>query len=69
MEDDDSDTFRSLQQGAMEFGSGCFMAIRNVLSHEHVEAAELPEQIALEHLAAFSILARWIESAERIDAP
>ncbi len=69
MEDDGSDTYKSLQQGAMEFGSGCFAAIRNVLSHEHGEAADLPEQTALEYLAAFSILARWIDSAERVDAP
>ena len=43
------------------------MAIRNVLSHEDGDATELSEQVALEYLAAFSISARWIDSAHRID--
>lgn len=69
MENDGSDTYRNLHLGAIAFGSGCFTAIRNVLSHAYGEAAEPPEQLALEYLAAFSILARWIDAAERIDAP
>jgi hypothetical protein len=35
------------------------MGIRNPASHEH--ALDLPEPVALEQLAAFSLLARWIE--------
>ncbi len=69
MEDDESDTYRNLHSGAISFGVGCFTAIRNVLSHEYGEVAEPPQQLALEYLAAFSILARWIEDAERLDAP
>jgi putative copper export protein len=71
MADDGSETFRSLHDGAAAFGRGCFLAIRNVLSHEYGEAAEPPEQQALEYLAAFSVLARWISDAsvERVDVP
>jgi hypothetical protein len=50
-------TVQSRQRGALSFAVGCFFAIRNPASHEH---QEWPEQIALECLAAFSILARWI---------
>ena len=54
-----SDTWRSRQQGAMDFGAGCFEGIRNPAAHEH--EMDLPEQIALEQLASFSVLARWID--------
>jgi hypothetical protein len=57
-----SDTWRSRQQGAMDFGAGCFEGIRNPVAHEH--DLDLPEQIALEQLAAFSVLARWIDECE-----
>jgi Protein of unknown function (Hypoth_ymh) len=46
----------------MDFGAGCFEAIRNPAAHEH--GLNLPEQVALEQLAAFSLLARWIEECE-----
>jgi Protein of unknown function (Hypoth_ymh) len=49
----------SRQRGAMDFGAGCFEGIRNPAAHEH--DLDLPEQVALEQLAAFSLLARWIE--------
>lgn len=55
-------TWRSRQQGAMEFGAGCFEAIRNPAAHEH--GLVLTEQVALEQLAALSLLARWIDEAE-----
>ena len=54
-----SDTWRSRQQGAMDFGAGCFTGIRNPAAHEH--GLDLPEQIALEQIASFSVLARWID--------
>lgn len=55
---DQSDaTVQSRQRGARSFGVGCFFALRNPATHEH---EEWPEHIALECLAAFSILARWI---------
>jgi hypothetical protein len=63
MHNDGSDTYRSLHEGALAFGRGCFMGIRNVLAHEYGPTAEPPEDVALEYLAAFSVLARWIDDA------
>lgn len=63
MNDDGSETYRSLHTGAMAFGQGCFKAIRNVLAHEYGGLADPPEEEALHYLAAFSVLARWIEQA------
>jgi hypothetical protein len=60
--DKTDDTWRSRQQGALEFGAGCFMAIRNPAAHEY--GLELSEQEALEQLAALSVLARWIDECE-----
>jgi hypothetical protein len=60
-------TWRSKHQGAMEFGAGCFEAIRNLAAHEH--GLILTEQVALEQLAAFSLLARWIDECEVQTAP
>jgi len=54
-----SDTWKSRQQGGVDFGAGCFEGIRNPAAHE--DSLNLPERIALEQLAAFSLLARWIE--------
>lgn len=67
MSDDSSKTYQNVHEGAVAFGRGCFTAIRNVLAHEFgTGLAEPPEQSALEYLAAFSVLARWIDSAEVI---
>lgn len=65
-QDDGSPTYRSMQNGAREFGCGCFRAIRNPGAHEVDD--EPPEHEALEQLASFSILARWIEAAELVTA-
>lgn len=54
-----SDTWRSRQQGGMQLGAGCFAGIGNPAAHE--DALVLTEQVALEQLAAFSLLARWID--------
>lgn len=62
MADDGSDTFRSVHRGAMAFAEGCYAGIRNPNSHED-GLPELPEHEALEQLAAFSVLARWVASA------
>jgi len=61
IQDDGSDTYRSVQRGAMTFAEGVFAGIRNPLSHE--VAQELSEQEALEYLAALSVLARWVDTA------
>jgi hypothetical protein len=57
-----SDTWRSRQQGGMQLGAGCFAGIRNPAAHE--DRLVLTEQVALEQLAAFSLLARWIDECE-----
>lgn len=62
MKDDGSDTYKSVQRGAMAFAEGVFAGIRNPLSHEAEQ--ELPEQEALEYLAALSVLARWVDASE-----
>ncbi|MGW7543947.1 TIGR02391 family protein [Streptomyces sp. NPDC054770] len=62
MADDGSDTFRSLHRGAMAFAEGCYAGIRNPNSHED-GLPELPEHEALEQLAAFSVLARWVDAS------
>lgn len=62
MTPEDSDTYRSVQRGAMTLAEGVFAGIRNPLSHEADQ--ELREQEALEYLAALSILARWVDTAE-----
>ena len=45
--------------GALDLGAGCFQGIRNPASYEH--DLNLSEHVALEQLAAFSLLARWID--------
>ena len=65
--DDGSETYRTLHDGVRNFGVGCFQALRNPIAHE-AEDEETPEQIALEQLAAFSLLARWVEDAELDEA-
>jgi len=46
-------------EGAMYFGKGCAKGIRNVTTH----GSEPDEPLALEALAALSLLARWIDEA------
>jgi uncharacterized protein (TIGR02391 family) len=59
----DEQTRESMRQGVMEFGAGCFAAIRNPVGHLPNDEVELSEQEALERLAALSLLARWIDQA------
>lgn len=61
MPDDDSKTFKSVQRGARMFAEGVFAGIRNPLAHE--ADREMPEQQALEYLAALSVLARWVDES------
>lgn len=60
----DLQTRESLRVGAMDFGAGCFRAIRNPVGHRPNEEIEMTEQEALERLAALSLLARFIEDAD-----
>lgn len=61
MPPDASDTYKSVQRGAMALAEGIFAGIRNPLSHEMDQ--ELDEQVALEYLAALSVLARWVDES------
>lgn len=62
MKDDGSDTYKSVQRGAMTLAEGVFAGIRNPLSHETDH--EMSEQQGLEYLAALSVLARWVDESE-----
>ncbi|WP_189893338.1 TIGR02391 family protein [Streptomyces xantholiticus] len=53
---------RTVHRGAAAFAEGCVAGIRNPNSHED-GLPELPEHEALEQLAAFSVLARWVDTA------
>jgi hypothetical protein len=57
-----SDKWKSAHEGAGAFGRGCFLRIRNLYTHHNGET----EQEDLEALAALSLLARWIDSAELV---
>ncbi|HVW88418.1 MAG TPA: TIGR02391 family protein [Gaiellaceae bacterium] len=61
MQNDGSDTYKSVQRGAMAFAEGIYAGVRNPLSHE--ASQDLDEQVALEYLAALSVLARWVDEA------
>jgi hypothetical protein len=55
-----SANYKSRHEGAMFFGAGVMQAIRNPATHD---LAQPDEQVALEYLAALSVLARWIDGA------
>ncbi|MEV5832866.1 TIGR02391 family protein [Nocardia sp. NPDC052112] len=57
-------TAESMRRGVMDFGAGCFGAIRNPIGHLPNDEVELDEQSALERLCALSLLVRWIEEAD-----
>ncbi|RAN94815.1 TIGR02391 family protein [Micromonospora noduli] len=61
---DDPDHFKSVHVGAVNFGCGLFAGVRNPVAHLTDEDHDLSEGEALECLAAFSLLARWIDRAE-----
>ncbi|MBS4009553.1 MAG: TIGR02391 family protein [Roseovarius sp.] len=58
-------TWTSRHQGAMEFAAGLFQAVRNITAHADPNGAELAPEYALDCLSSFSLLARWIDEAER----
>lgn len=62
----DEQTRSSMRRGVMNFGSGCFGAIRNPVGHLQNDELELSEQTALERLAALSLLTRWIDEANLV---
>lgn len=58
--DETDQTVRSIQRGAGLFAMGCVQVIRNPSAHEH---GEWPRHLALERLAALSVLARLIDQS------
>ena len=56
--------FQDLHAGASNFGQGLYSAVRNVLNHVDVDEHSIHESEAMEALAAFSLLARWIDRAD-----
>lgn len=62
-QDDGSKTYENLHRGARAFADGLYTAIRNPGMHKPHESAGGEEQLALEQLAAFSLLARWVDQA------
>ena len=48
-------------EGALHYARGCVMRIRNLYEHHDEEP---DRQVALESLAALSLLARWIDEAD-----
>jgi hypothetical protein len=61
MENDGSKTFESVHRGARSLAEGLYAGVRNPGSHEVL--GDVDEQVAIEQLAAFSLLARWVDSA------
>jgi uncharacterized protein (TIGR02391 family) len=57
-------TVASIYAGISAFGKGLFQAVRNPLAHEEPGIMDVAEDEALESLAAFSLLARWIDRAK-----
>lgn len=60
---DGGKTYENLHRGARAFAEGLYAAIRNPGMHLPQEDAGGEEQLALEQLAAFSLLARWVDQA------
>jgi len=60
--DKETENWVSAHNGARYYGMGCSLRIRNLLVHG---AVDVSEQAGLEYLAALSLLARWIDSAEQ----
>jgi hypothetical protein len=61
MAPDGSDTYKSVQRGAMALAEGIFAGIRNPFGHEAPQ--EVDQQVGLEYLAALSVLARWVDES------
>ena len=64
--DPKSEDGKNAHEGAMYLGFACAQALRNIATHG---TDEMDEDVALESLAAQSLLSRWIEAAEVQTAP
>jgi hypothetical protein len=65
--DRDTPTWKARQDGAKYLSAGAFLGIRNLAAHE--EQVTWTRQEALEYLATFSVVARWIEECSVETAP
>ncbi|WP_456789766.1 TIGR02391 family protein [Cellulomonas sp. P5_C5] len=61
--------FKDRHVGASSLGQGLYSAIRNTLNHVDSEQHQIGDLEAIEALAAFSLLARWIDGAQVDRAP
>ncbi|MEV0768496.1 TIGR02391 family protein [Nocardia salmonicida] len=64
-EPDDRDV-KSMNDGLRLFAPGAQMTIRNSTAHS---TEKMSEQDALERLGALSLLARWVDTCDRVEAP
>jgi hypothetical protein len=55
-----------MNDGLRSYAPGVQMLIRNPTTHT---AENMSEQEALERLAALSLLARWLDECELVEAP
>lgn len=62
-QEDGGKTCSNLHRGARSFADGLYTAIRNPGMHTPPPSDGGEEQLALEQLAAFSLLARWVDQA------
>ncbi len=60
--DRNTESWQNRMRGVRAFSQGCFAGIRNIAAHEYELAWS--RDLCLEYLAAFSILARWIDESE-----
>jgi uncharacterized protein (TIGR02391 family) len=61
-----SQTVQSQQQGAMLFSMGCYAALRNPAQHL---TGDWNPHTAFQHLAAFSIVAHWVQDWQVVHPP
>ena len=62
MQDTESPTYKNMQRGAMTLAEGIYAGIRNPFNHD--DPKDIDEQLALEYLAAVSVLARWVDESK-----
>lgn len=62
--DTTAETWRSRQQGLHLIAQGAFAGIRNVATHTD---DEWTEQVAMEHLAVLSVVARWADETVLVE--
>ncbi|KQW45062.1 hypothetical protein ASC77_19975 [Nocardioides sp. Root1257] len=61
----DDESWLSRQRGLHLLAQGAFAGIRNLVSHDVVE---LTEHEALEQMAVLSMVARWVDETELVEA-